>query len=77
MQEEKNRPICPECGKPTIVLFSPPKEGLVGTELGYKLFREENWAEYIDWNKAHLYCCNGSSNCKYIAYLTSGNNLTN
>ncbi len=50
-------PICPECGKDTIVLFSPPKEPpkyeLLGTD------------EYVDWDRAHLYCCGGSTDCKF------------
>ncbi len=54
-------PICPECGKDTIVLFTPPREGIVGTEEGYTTIGTD---AYIDWDKAHLYCCNGESNCK-------------
>jgi len=56
-------PICPECGKNTIVLFTPPKEGIVGTKKGYKLFHS-NSPDYIDWTKANLYCCNAESNCE-------------
>jgi len=56
-------PICPECGCNTIVLYTPPHEGLVGTEKGYRLYHERNWNEYVDWSKAHLYCCNGQTNC--------------
>lgn len=74
--EKKNRPICPECKEPTIVLFTPPREGLVGSEEGYKLYHDENWQEYVDWNRAHLYCCNGATDCKYKAMIIGGNELT-
>lgn len=60
--EKRLYPVCPECGKHTIVMFSPPKEGIVGTEKGYKTI---GTPEYVDWDKAHLYCCNGSTNCKF------------
>jgi hypothetical protein len=63
---ENNRPICPECKKQTVVLFSPPREGIVGTKEGYDTI---GTPEYVDWNRAHLYCCNGESNCKYTAYI--------
>lgn len=67
-KREKNRPICPECGEATIVLFTPPKEprdfNLLGTP------------EYIDWKRAHVYCCNGSTNCKYEVLLMGGRELT-
>ncbi len=58
MAEFKNKkyPVCPECGQNSIVLFSPPKEnpvGAVGSD------------EYVDWDKAHLYCANGTTNCKF------------
>lgn len=69
----KNRPICPECKKQTIVLFTPPKEGIVGTDEGYSTI---GTPEYIDWNKAHLYCCNGKTNCKYEARLMGDDKLT-
>lgn len=55
-------PICPECGKDTVVLFSPPREGLVGTDEGYRTI---GTPEYVDWDRAHLYCCNSTSNCKF------------
>jgi hypothetical protein len=63
---KKDRPICPQCLQATIVLFTPPREGIVGTEEGYRTI---GTPEYIDWKRAHLYCCNGSSNCTYTAYL--------
>lgn len=54
-------PVCPECKRETIVLFTPPKVpvnfDLLGTD------------EYVDWDKAHLYCCNANSNCKYEARI--------
>lgn len=55
-------PICPECGQNTIVGFTPPREGIVGTEEGYKTI---GTSAYVDWERAHLYCCNGESNCKF------------
>ena len=58
-----NYPICPVCGCNTIVAFSPPRHGIVGTDEGYRLYSEKNWAAYVDWNRAHLYCCNGETNC--------------
>lgn len=69
----KNRPICPECGKQTIVLFTPPKTGIVGTKEGYKTI---GTPEYIDWERAHLYCCNGETNCKYEAMIMGDEKLT-
>ena len=54
---ERIYPICPECGKHTIVLFTPPKEPINDSLLGTN--------EYIDWDRSHLYCCNGSTNCKF------------
>ena len=49
-------PICPECGEDTLVGFVPPKDGM-------SFLNDGNNA--IDWDKSHLYCCNGDSNCKY------------
>ena len=54
-------PICPDCGRDTIVLFSPPKEPINFEILGSQ--------EYVDWYKAELYCCNGESNCQYRARI--------
>ncbi len=59
----KRYPICPECGCNTLVMYSPPRDGLVGTDEGYRLYHEKDWANYVDWTKAHLYCCNGETNC--------------
>jgi hypothetical protein len=59
----KRYPICPECGCNTLVMFSPPREGIVGTEEGYRLWALHS-ADYVDWDKAHLYCCNGQTNCQ-------------
>lgn len=70
---KKDRPICPQCGQQTIVLFTPPKDGIVGTDDGYNLL---GTPEYVDWTKAHLYCCNGETNCSYEAYLFGDNKLT-
>lgn len=46
------RPICPECGEETIVLFTPPIPNTMKA----------------DYGKAHLYCCNGETNCKYSPF---------
>jgi len=54
-------PICPQCGCNTVVLFTPPKEPPEFALLGY--------SEYIDWDRAHLYCSNGESNCKFQVRL--------
>lgn len=59
----KRYPICPECGCNTIVAFFPPRDGLMRTEEGYRLYIEKNCSAYVDWNRAHLYCCNGETNC--------------
>jgi len=50
------RPICPECGCNTIVVYTPPKEPIEYSKIGTP--------EYIDWHRANLYCCNGETNCK-------------
>lgn len=65
---DKNRPICPECGERTIVLFTPPK-----LPLDMKLIGS---AEYVDWSRAHIYCCNASTNCKYEPMLIGSKELT-
>lgn len=49
-----------------MVLFTPPREGIVGTEEGYRTFGTD---AYVDWSKAHLYCCNGETNCKTTVLL--------
>lgn len=56
-KEEKKYPICPECGCNTLVGYTPPKEPVQSELLGTP--------EYVDWEKAHLYCCNGEKDCKY------------
>lgn len=63
LPDTKRYPICPQCGCNTLVMFSPPRPGLVGTDEGYRLYGDANWAEYVDWSRAHLYCCNGETNC--------------
>lgn len=55
-EEKAVYPICPECGNNTLVGFTPPKENMSFLE---------NGNDAIDWNKAHLYCCNGDTNCKF------------
>jgi len=61
MKKWTRYPICPECKKETVVLFTPPKEPIKFELLGKQ--------EYVDWYKAHLYCCNGLTNCKFEARL--------
>jgi len=51
-------PICPECGENTIVLFAPPKEGKSCSA------DDVEWKN-VDIQRTHLYCCNGSSTCKF------------
>lgn len=53
-------PICPECGKHTIVLFTPPK-----LEHGSPIFSNLGKDEYVDWDRTHLYCCNANKNCQF------------
>lgn len=69
----KYRPICPECNKPTIVLFTPPREGIVGTPEGYETI---GTSAYIDWDRAHLYCCNAETNCKTEWKIIGDDNLS-
>lgn len=64
-------PICPKCGCNTIVVFTPPRDGIVGTEEGYRLLSERS-PDYVDWSKAHLYCCNGQTNCDVSIPLMGG-----
>lgn len=65
---KKDRPLCPQCKEPTIVLFTPPKKEMIGTD--------PTSPEYIDWNKAHLYCSNGYTNCDYRAGIMDRDKLT-
>lgn len=63
MKANYKYPICPECGCNTIVGFTPPKKGKFGKE-------------NIDWERAHLYCCN-DANCNFntrFLDLTTPNN---
>jgi hypothetical protein len=53
--EKRRYPVCPECGKHTIVAFTPP------IETGVARYFERA----IDWDRAHLYCCNGETNCSF------------
>jgi hypothetical protein len=70
---EKNRPICPECKEPKIVLFTPPKKMYEGQPHSQEFMQS---GEYVDWDRAHLYCANGTTNCKYTAHLLHSNDLT-
>ena len=63
-------PICPACGCNTIVLFSPPRED-VWNDLT-KRYALQGTAEYVDWDRAHLYCCNGETNCQVNIPLRGG-----
>ena len=60
--KQRKYPLCPECGMATIVGYTPPREGIVGTDEGYRTI---GTAAYVDWERAHLYCCNGETNCKF------------
>ena len=64
-------PICPQCGANTIVIFTPPREGIVGTDEGYRLLHERS-PNYVDWHRAHLYCCNGETNCNVNIPILTG-----
>jgi len=55
--KKRRYPICPECGEDTIVGFTPPKEPADFSKLGTD--------EYVDWDRASLYCCNGRKNCSF------------
>ena len=47
-------PICPECGRNSIVAFIPPKKG----KYAGKILQD------LDWERAHLYCAN-DTNCQF------------
>ena len=72
IRDTSHRPLCPECHQPTVVLFSPPKDylfpkdGTVHPD-AYTLMGKQ---EYVDWNKAHLYCSNASTNCTFNTLLS-------
>ena len=66
----KRYPICPECGCNTIVLFTPPRED-VWNDLT-KRYALIGTAEYVDWDRAHLYCCNGQTNCNVNISIRRG-----
>lgn len=67
MEPNYTYPICPECGCNTVVLFSPPREGIVGTKEGYETM---GTSAYVDWDKAHLYCANAETNCHLNTLLS-------
>lgn len=78
--EKRIYPVCPECGKHTIVLFSPPKRcsvcdtPLTGNGSSCSAGEIHTLEFKIDWNKANLYCCNAETNCKFktkLAELTT------
>lgn len=66
LKKNQRYPICPECGESSIVGFTPPKaylypkDGTVHPD-AYKLLGKP---EYVDWERAHLYCC-ADNNCKF------------
>jgi hypothetical protein len=53
-------PVCPECGRHTLVMFTPPKKGAK-----YPPKNDDYANGYVDWNRAHLYCCAGDTSCKF------------
>ncbi len=63
--EERTYPICPECGKHTIVAFTPPDEQKEKDNTDENGATKGTPYDHIDWNRAHLYCCNGETNCKF------------
>ena len=66
----KLRPICPLCGCNTLVLFTPPREEIFAhAKLRYALL---GTPEYVDWDRAHLYCCNGDTACDIQIPLKGG-----
>lgn len=66
----KQRPICPLCGCNTLVLFAPPNDEILAHDrLRYSLL---GTPEYIDWNRAHLYCCNAETNCDISIPIIGG-----
>lgn len=66
----KLRPICPFCGCNTLVLYTPPKEEISRhPKLRYALI---GGPEYVDWDRAHLYCCNGETNCDITIPIKGG-----
>jgi hypothetical protein len=70
LPETKLRPICPLCGCNTLVLFAPPKESVWNHKrLRYALL---GTPEYVDWDRAHLYCCNGETNCNINIPIRGG-----
>ena len=59
----KRYPVCPECGCNTLVMFTPPKEDVWNDlDRRYALIGSQ---DYVDWDRAHLYCCNGETDCKF------------
>lgn len=66
----KLRPICPLCGCNTLVLFSPPREEVFAHDkLRYTMLGTQ---EYVDWDRAHLYCCNGETDCRIEIPIKGG-----
>ena len=70
LPETKLRPICPLCGYNTLVLFTPPKKGVFdNSKLRYSML---GTPEYVDWDRAHLYCCNGETDCRIEIPINGG-----
>jgi hypothetical protein len=70
LPETKLRPICPLCGCNTLVLFTPPKKEVIEhPKLRYSML---GTPEYVDWNRAHLYCCNAETDCRIEIKINGG-----
>ncbi len=70
LPETKLRPICPLCGCNTLVLFTPPKQEVIDhPKLRYSML---GTPEYIDWDRSHLYCCNGETDCRLEIPIKGG-----
>jgi len=66
----KLRPICPLCGCNTLVLFTPPKEEVFNhPKLRYSML---GTPDYVDWDRAHLYCCNSETDCRIEIPIKDG-----
>lgn len=69
--EKRHYPVCPECGRHTIVGFFPPRDcDTCGVALtGNGSICETGKTHPIIWQgdatRSSLYCCNGETNCSY------------
>lgn len=70
LPKTKMRPICPLCGCNTLVLFTPPKKEVFDhPKLRYSML---GTSDYIDWDRSHLYCCNGETDCRIEIPINGG-----